>query len=148
MSYTFDGMTDYGISYFVNFQKRRMRVMNKLYALVEQSMFYKKKSAISKFRFQEQYPSKGIVLPIKVKTNHWSIFRQATFLFNMGSWYWHGASNDYQIPNVMFYSILNLKRFLFHCCTLIDKNNVRWYINFDEIAYLSIRHVTDNLRKT
>ena len=31
-------------------------------------MVYKKKSAISKFRFQEEYPSNGIVLPIKVKT--------------------------------------------------------------------------------
>ena len=44
--------------------------MKKLHALVEQSMVYKKKSAISKIRFQEEHASKGIALQINVKTNH------------------------------------------------------------------------------
>ena len=79
--------------------------MKRLHALVGKSMVYKKKSAISKIRFQEEHASKGIALQINVKTNHWPI-----------------------------------------AGTLIDKNNVRWYTNFDGIAYLFIRHVTDSIR--
>lgn len=74
------------------------------------------KSAISKIRFQEGDPSKCVVLPIKVKTNHSSIFRQATFLLNKGKPYWRNALDDYRILNVILDNVMKL-------CALKTLNN-------------------------
>ena len=101
------------------------------------------KSAISKIRFQEGDPSKCVVLPIKVKTNHWSIFRQATFLLNKGKPYWRNALDDYRILNVILDNVMKL-------CALktlnnsINYNNVGWNTGFNKIEYLFKRHVTDS----
>ena len=62
MNHVFDSMVRNGISYFVNVQRTWDGGKEHVACFGEA---YKKKSAISKIRFQEEYPSKCIVLPSK-----------------------------------------------------------------------------------